>query len=802
MWFGRILVWMAMLTALMAAWNYWQAETQRHGTRDAGQGTKERDGKRMGESGALGKARRWYLLMGVFIAAAMAYLWWLILTQRYEVAYVHDYTNRELPTLYRIAALWGGQAGTWLLWALFTTLWGLLLRKFAQPYETAVLAILSGLNFLLLLPVGVPGVAAALAEAGVRLKPILNTAIEDPFLVLSPAPSDGRGLNPLLQNPWMAIHPPNMFAGYSAMAMPFALAVAGLWRRDWQGWTRYALPAACLGTFQLGLGITLGGVWSYEVLGWGGYWGWDPVENASFIPWLGCAALMHCLIAHRSTKGALQLATFLALTTFLTAYYATFVTRSGFIQSVHNFTTTAITWWVLFILTFLTIASFALFFRRRKELTSSDKPPVITDTTSLAFFAYAGTWVLIVFALLVFIGLSLPWVTVIGKAVGFKHLKDIGVERVFYDRASFPIALVMCLLLAFMPLLVIVRPKDAEQWRLWKASVPWLIVNIALFTALVAFLFGIRQPVSLALVAVASVCIVGNLWALYLRAKQSPLTIGAYLAHLGLGIFLLGVVGSELRDSSRQLVIPTGEHRAAFGYLFTFTGLKPRPDGKLEAQLQAYRMDSEHAQPAFTANPIFWDTNFGRVREPFIKRYLTHDIYIEPVEFQPPQEPGTVTLARGETAQIGNFQIRFERFELSGKPIMGMPEKITAIVTLSDGQRTYTLKPFWRLQADGIAEGTDKIADRNIEVGIKRINAEERTVTLQIRGIEGLQGHNGFIVVNVQRKPAVNLVWLGVAMVLLGALLSGIRRIREVVKAMQAVPVGKLKSKGSRKVAA
>jgi hypothetical protein len=230
--------------------------------------------------------------------------------------------------------------------------------------------------------------------------------------------------------------------------------------------------------------------------------------------------------------------------------------------------------------------------------------------------------------------------------------------------------------------------------------------------------------------------------------------------------------------------------------------MQPRPDGKLEAQLQAYPLDGDHAQPAFTANPIFWDTNFGRVREPFIKRYLTHDIYIEPVEFQPPQEAGTVTLGRGEAAQVGNWQIRFERFELSGKPIMGMPEKITAVVTMSDGQRTYTLKPFWRLQADGIAEGTDKIADRNIEVGIERINAEERTVTLRLRGIEGLQGHNGFLVVNIQRKPAVNLVWLGVAMVLLGALLSSVRRIREVMKAVQAVPVGKLKGKRSPKIAA
>ncbi|GBC98226.1 Cytochrome c-type biogenesis protein CcmF [bacterium HR17] len=768
MWLGRILVWAAMLAAFLTAWHYWRAETL----------SQTQHKKRDGHTQALTAARRWFWLTGALIVAAMVYLWSLILTQRYEVAYVHDYTNRDLPMLYRFAAFWGGQAGTWLLWAFFTTLWGLLLRRFAAPYETATLAILGGLNFLLLLPVGVSGMAAALAEWGVRWRPVINAALEDPFLRLHPAPMDGKGLNPLLQNPWMAIHPPNMFAGYSAMALPFALALAGLWRKDWHGWARYALPAACLGTFQLGLGITLGGVWSYEVLGWGGYWAWDPVENASFIPWLGCAGLMHCLIAYRSTKSGVRLATLLALLTFLTAYYATFVTRSGFIQSVHNFTTTAITWWVMGILFFLTIASFGLFFVRMRHWTESERQPIAGDFTSLPFFAYAGTIVLGVFALIVFIGLSAPWVTIIGKGLGLK-MQEIGVERVFYDRASFPIALVMCLLLALMPLLVIARPKDAEQWQIWKASVPWLVVNIALFTALVAFLFGIRQPVSLALVAVASACIIGNLWALYLRARQSPLTAGAYLAHLGLGIFLLGVVGSELRDDSRQLIIPTGEHRSAFGWLFTYTGLKTRPDGKVEAILHAQQLDGKGT---FTANPIFWDTQFGLVREPFIRRTLTHDIYIEPIEQQDPQEAGTVTLRRGEAVQVGKWQIKFDRFELSGKPIMGMPEKITAVVELNDGTRTHVLRPFWRLKPNGVEESPDRIAGTNIEVGIERINAEERTVTLRINGV-GLQGHNGFIVVNVQRKPGVNLVWLGVAMVLLGALLSSVRRIRETMKA-------------------
>lgn len=770
MWLGRLFLWTAMAAALAAAFAYFRAELL----------VQQQKGEEVQRW--LFRARGRFWLMGLFIMGAMAYLWWLILTQRYEVAYVHDYTNRELPTIYRFAAFWGGQAGTWMMWAFFTTLWGLLLRKFAQPYETATLAILSGLNFLLLLPV----------------------AIEDPFRLLHPPPDDGRGLNPLLQNYWMAIHPPNMFIGYASMGLPFALALAGLWRKDWHGWTRYALPAACFGTAALGFGIALGGIWSYEVLGWGGYWAWDPVENASFVPWLACASLMHLLIVQRTKKSASRLTTVLALSTFLLAYYATFVTRSGFIQSVHNFGTSTITWWVLGIMAFLTVISFGLLALRLKQVPIGEIKPVVDSLTSLNFFAYAGTVVFGVFCLIVLAGLSLPWITIVGKALGFTKMGEFGVERVFYDRASFPIAVVMCLLLAFMPLLVMVRPKDEEQWRMWKSSVPWLIANGALLTALVAFLFGIRQPVSLLLLGGAAVCIVGNGYALYLRAKQSPLTVGAYMAHLGLGVFLLGVVGSELRDSSKQLIIPAGEHRVAHGFLFTFTGLHPRPDGKFEAHLHAHRLGGNGhgngGEPAFTANPVFWDTAFGLVREPFIKRYLTHDIYIEPVEYQSPQEAGVVTLARGEEIKAGNWRIKFARFELGGKPFMGMPSKVAVVVEMNDGKRTHTLKPYWNLEAQ--TTHADRIAGTKIEVGIESMNAESRTVTLHIKGIDGLQGRPEFIVVNVQRKPAVNLVWLGAALMLLGALLSGIRRTREAIKAQQVAIASERKGKKAKKVVA
>ncbi|MCX7642832.1 MAG: cytochrome c biogenesis protein CcsA, partial [Armatimonadetes bacterium] len=623
------------------------------------------------------------------------------------------------------------------------------------------------------------------------------------FKISHPNATDGRGLNPLLHNFWMAIHPPSMFVGYASMGLPFALALAGLFRKDWHGWTRYALPAACFGTAALGLGIVLGGVWSYEVLGWGGYWAWDPVENASFIPWLACAGLMHLLVVQRTAKSAARSVTFLAILTFLTTYYATFVTRSGFIQSVHSFGNSPISWWILGIMLGLTVLSFGLFFLRMKQVPPVEGSPILSGLTSLNTFLYLGTASLLLFAAVIFVGLSLPWLTIFAKALGLTQFGEVGVDRAFYDRTSFPFGLAMCLLLALFPLSVLVRPKDEDGAKDWVKAAPWMVVNIALLTALLAFLFGIRQPVSLILIGAASTCLVTNFYALYLRAKQSPLTVGAYLAHIGLALFILGVVGSELHDSARQLVIPAGGHRVAHGFLFTFSGTEERPDGKVEAKLEAYRMkghESASNSPEFVAKTIFWDTNFGLVRTPFIKRYLTHDIYVEPIELQHGQAPGTLTLTRGEERQVGNWKIKFVRFHLAGKAMMGMPSQVGAVLEFDDGKKTYTATPYWDLDKGTKHEA--KISEKGITVALEGMNAESRSVTLRIEGIEGLHGHSGFIVVNVQKKPAVNLVWIGAALILLGSLLAGVRRMREAIKAQIGSIRTEQKERKAKKVAA
>jgi cytochrome c-type biogenesis protein CcmF len=258
------------------------------------------------------------------VLAVVALIMYVFLARRYDIQYVYDYSSADLEFRFRVASLWAGQPGSFVIWAL----WGLIAAQFlirrtrhAEPYVLSV--------FML--------IQAALLFFMLIINPF--APYTDPTTGAALAPPDGKGLNELLHNPWMVIHPPILFVGYALLALPFAFAVAGLWRRDYDGWVQRALPWTLAGWTFLGLALLLGGYWAYETLGWGGYWGWDPVENSSLVPWLTATELIHAMLVQR-THGALRRSTFaLAILTYMLVFYATFLTRSGVLSnfSVHSF---------------------------------------------------------------------------------------------------------------------------------------------------------------------------------------------------------------------------------------------------------------------------------------------------------------------------------------------------------------------------------------------------------------------------------------------------------------------------------
>ncbi len=297
---------------------------------------------------AVGRSGFHVTTVSVFVAAAALLI--LIVKHQFQYHYVWAYSSRDLPLGLLISTFYAGQEGSFMLWTVMISVIGIFLMGYTRrhDYEREVMPIYTTImSFLLLLIV-----------------------IKNPFELIEGGvvPPDGKGLNPLLQNFWMQIHPPMLFTGFASMAVPYAFAIAALKKKSYQEWIVSSMPWILGGAMILGVGIMLGGFWAYETLGWGGWWGWDPVENSSLIPWITCVALVHTMLAQRRTKGLVLTNFVLAILAFVLVLYSTFLTRSGVLgdASVHSFVDPgrfAFTLLVLFMFAFTDIGHGLLFIR-------------------------------------------------------------------------------------------------------------------------------------------------------------------------------------------------------------------------------------------------------------------------------------------------------------------------------------------------------------------------------------------------------------------------------------------------------
>ncbi len=335
-------------------------------------------------------ARIGFYLHGVGVIGVIGTLLYMLVNHMYEYKYVWEHLNNEMPLQYVFSCMWEGQEGSFLLWTFWHVILGFLLIRWSRDWEPWVMAVVAGVEvFLASMLLGVyfgdfqfgsnPFILNREAAVNVGLPWTQNAN----YLSL-PVFSNGRGLNPLLQNYWMTIHPPTLFLGFASTLIPFAYAIAGLWRGDRSGWVKPAIPWAFFGVMILGTGILMGGAWAYEALGFGGFWAWDPVENASLVPWLTFVASAHLLVINQRKQTSLFSALVLTLSTFILVLYSTFLTRSGVLgdSSVHSFVESGILAQLLVYLLFFTALSTFL-------LSSNKKLRLIYGGVSVLLFIIA-----------------------------------------------------------------------------------------------------------------------------------------------------------------------------------------------------------------------------------------------------------------------------------------------------------------------------------------------------------------------------------------------------------------------------
>lgn len=310
-------------------------------------------------------ARYAFFIHGFSVIGVVVTLLLMLLNHMYEYKYVWEHLNNEMPLQYVFSCMWEGQEGSFLLWTFWHVILGFILVFKAKSWEPWVMTVVCVVEvFLASMLLGVyfgdfqfgsnPFLLNREAPSNIGLPWTMN-----PDYMSLPIFQNGRGLNPLLQNYWMTIHPPTLFLGFASTLIPFAYAIAGLWKGDRSGWVRPAIPWAFFGVMILGTGILMGGAWAYEALGFGGFWAWDPVENASLVPWLTFVAAAHLMVINQRKQTSIFSALILTLSTFILVLYSTFLTRSGVLgdSSVHSFVDSGILAQLLVYLLFFTALS-------------------------------------------------------------------------------------------------------------------------------------------------------------------------------------------------------------------------------------------------------------------------------------------------------------------------------------------------------------------------------------------------------------------------------------------------------------
>ncbi len=554
--------------------------------------------------------REWLVLarpaaQTVFLLLAIAFviLAWSFYSNDFSVLYVAEHSNSLMPVLYRLGAVWGGHEGSLLLWVFLLSTWTILVAQLSKALD----------EFMVARVIGVLG----LVTSGLILF-VLTTS--NPFMRLLPAAQDGRSLNPLLQDPGLVFHPPMLYMGYVGFSVAFAFAIASLLsgRLD-AAWARWSRPWTTAAWVFLTLGIALGSWWAYYELGWGGWWFWDPVENASFIPWLVGTALLHSLAVTEKRGGFKSWTVLLAITAFSLSLLGTFLVRSGVLTSVHAFATDPRRG--IFILIFLVVvvgSSLTLYAWRAPKSSLGGK----FSFSSRETFILLGNVFLVVSAGSVLLGTLYPLL------IDALHLGKISVGPPYFNSVFVPI---------MIPLLVLM---GVGPWTSWKNSDLPAVIKRLWLAGLVAVVAGVAIPMMmgeftwlagigflLAFWVIASGCL-----QIIRQAKAGKPTrsfIGMQVAHLGIAVFVIGVTMVGAYQEEKDVRMSAGEIVTVGGYQIQLQGVNLVPGPNYQAMRGTFLLSKNGgSQKSLYPEKRNYFSSTMPMTEAAIDVGLTRDIYV------------------------------------------------------------------------------------------------------------------------------------------------------------------------------
>lgn len=756
-------------------------------------------------------ARNSFRLHSLSVIGIVATLFIMLMNHYFEYEYVWHHSNKEMPMRYILSCFWEGQEGSFLLWTFWHVVIGLILQKTAKSFEAPVMTVVSLVQaFLASMLLGV-----FIFEYRIGSNPFTVLLREHPDFVNLPVfkmPNyldklDGRGLNPLLQNYWMTIHPPTLFLGFALTVVPFAYAIAGLWKKQFNEWLKPALPWTFFAVAVLGIGILMGGAWAYEALSFGGFWAWDPVENASLVPWLTLVGAAHLMLINKNNGQSLFTAFFLSILTFVLILYSTFLTRSGILgeSSVHAFTDLGMSGQLLIYLFFFLILGIVLLIINWKKIPKQKEEESIW---SREFWMFVGAVVLLVSSFQIMFYTSMPvWNKLF--SLNKAPLKDV---VTFYNNWQLPFAFIVTLLIAIGQFF---KYKNTNYKEFIK-KISLSFITALVFTVLFIYLLKFDKAYYSILMFSSIFATLANFDYIIRVLSGNLKKAGASLAHIGFGLIMLGVLIStgkkqiisqntsgksvsalgENFSNNENIVLTQGDTLPLGNYYATYLG--KRFEGiNVFFDVDYFTKDANgQLKKEFSLAPLIqMNPRMGNSAEPDTRHYATFDLYsyvtyadLETLKEKEASSDGdylpakTHTIKQQDSLFTSNAIVIFDSLttNLNTQNLQLDKEDIAVMAHLrviDIAGKVYGANPVYLIKNNAVEPIVSKVDDLGLQFMFWKIDPESGKIEISVQ--EKKSNIKDFIVMQAIIFPYINILWIGCIVMAIGTLLSIWERIKK-----------------------
>jgi len=740
-----------------------------------------------------------FIIESVSVFSCFVVLFYIISNHLFEYKYAYTHSDKNLPYQYLLSCFWEGQEGSFLLWSFWHCVLGLVLLATKKKWGSSFAGVMMILNFVqFCLATMIVGLYIFEMKLGSSPFSLLREEMSWPILSRPDylhLIKDGTGLNTLLQNYWMVIHPPILFLGFASTTIPFAFAVTGLIKKK-HDWMDNCLPWATFSAGILGLGIMMGAAWAYESLTFGGYWAWDPVENASLVPWLTLVSAIHACIIYRKTGSSLKLTYLFFGISFLLVLYSTFLTRSGILgdTSVHAFTDLGMNAQLLSFLLIFVIPYFALFFIRLKHMAEPLKEEAID---SREFWMLIGSLILFLSAVVI---ISITSIPVFNKLFGTKIAPPEDVAFA-HNQVQVFVAIIIGLLTALGQFLKYKGTTKAFlvvklKWPLLVTVIITAIVYIFVGVAFKEKGIGFEGAIYIAMFA-SIYAIVANIFYWVTMQKSKLKSAGSSIGHIGFGMVLLGILISSsnktvlswnttgispLRMESKKN--PAGNPRENITLFegiatdmgkFMVTYVRDTFD-VLDKRFFELKFKEKKTSETFFLYPDVLKNNKGMEgfsANPSSKHYWNKDIFVYVTSFQDNSKEDTTSfrphqITVGDSIFYSNGYIKLEKVLVNpnaNRPA-GTNELILQLAITSKEGLKYTASPGIVLEGMNLQSNVDTVKAQNLVLSFNKV-IDQQKGTLEI-GLKESAALTNLITLKAYEFPFINLLWLGVIIMTFG----------------------------------